>query len=184
MIIQSEYLMLTRQVFAYVVVQNGLWHEKDVARKGAKSPQFTVGGSGKENITVQVCISATGVLLPPYILYSGVHVRLMQHQTQDGPAGTRFAVSQKGWMTETNFLDWFRNQFIPHLPEEHPVLLILDCHESHVKYDVRQLAVQHGIEIAKLPAHTTHILQPLDVAVIKLTMMKLLTNCSYKKEGT
>ena len=57
--------------------------------------------------------------------------------------------------------------FIPHLPEERPVLLILDGHESHIKYDVRELAVKHKIEIAKLPAHTTHILQPLDVAIMK-----------------
>ena len=56
---------------------------KVVARKGAKSPQYTVGGSGK-----------------------------------------------------ANFLDWFRNMFILHLPEERPVLLILDGHESHIKYDV------------------------------------------------
>ena len=45
--------------------------QKVVARKGAKLPQYTVGGTGKENITVQVYISASGSLLPPYILYSG-----------------------------------------------------------------------------------------------------------------
>ena len=138
---------------------------KVVARKGAKSPQYTVGGSGKENITVQVCVSATGKLLPPYIIYSGQ--RLMLNNTQDGPAGAKYAVTTKGWMTEANFLDWFRNMFILHLPEERPVLLILDGHESHIKYDVRELAVKHKIEIAKLPAHTTHILQPLDVEIMK-----------------
>ena len=70
-------------------------------------------------------------------------------------------------MTEINFLDWFRNLFIPHLPQKRPVLLMIDGHESHVKYEVRQLAIEHKIELAKLPAHTTHILQPLDVAVMK-----------------
>ena len=139
--------------------------QKVVAKRGAKSPQYTVGGTGKENITVQVCVSAAGQLLPPYILYTGQ--RLMHTHTQDGAPGTRYAVSAKGWMTKANFVDWFRNMFIPYLPSERPVLLIIDGHESHVKYEVRDLAAKNGIELAKLPSHTTHLLQPLDVSVMK-----------------
>ena len=72
-------------------------------------------------------------------------------------------------MTEINFIDWFRNLFIPALPDERPVMLIFDGHETHMKYEVRQLALKHGIVIviAKLPPHTTHLLQPLDLAVFK-----------------
>ena len=81
--------------------------------------------------------------------------------TQGGPAGTCYGVSQKGWMTEINFIDWFRNLFIPALPDERPVMLIFDGHE------VRQLALKHGIVIAKISPHTTHLLQPLDLAVFK-----------------
>ena len=79
--------------------------------------------------TVQVCASAKGNLLPPDIVYSGQ--RLMLNNTQDGPPGARYAATQKGWMTESIFSDWFRNMYIPYLPEERPVLLILDGHESH-----------------------------------------------------
>ena len=61
--------------------------QKVLARKGAKPPQYTVGGTGKENITVQVCVSASGNLLPPYILYSGQ--RLMSNHTENGPPGAR-----------------------------------------------------------------------------------------------
>ena len=138
---------------------------KVLAKRGSKSPQFVVVGSGKENITVNACVSADGRLLPPYILYTGQ--RLMLDYTQGGPLGTRYGVSQRGWMNEVNFVDWFKNLFIPSLPEERPVILILDGHESHVKYEVRQLAIDNGIEIAKLPPHTTHLLQPLDIGVFK-----------------
>ena len=124
-----------------------------------------IGGTGRENITIQGCISAIGQLLPPYILYSGQ--RLMFDYTQGGPAGTRYGVSQKGWMTEVNFIDWFRNLFIPSLPDERPVMLIFDGHETHMNYEVRQLALKHDIVIAKIPPHTTHLLQPLDLAVFK-----------------
>ena len=139
--------------------------QKIIAKRGAKSPQYVIGGTGKENITVQACISASGQLLPPYILYT--RQRLMFDQTQGGPLGTRYGVAPKGWMTEVNFLDWFRNLFIPALPEERPVLLILDGHKSHIKYEVRELAKKHSIEIAKLPSHATHLLQPLDLGIFK-----------------
>ena len=122
--------------------------QKVVTQRGAKSPQFIVGGTGKENITVHACVSASGTLLPPYILYTGQ--RLMMNYTQSGPVGSRYGVSNKGWMNEVNFLDWFQNLFLPSLPEERPVLLILDGHESHVKYQFRELAVQHGVEVLKL----------------------------------
>ena len=139
--------------------------QKVISQKGSKAPQCVIGGTGRENITIQGCISAIGQLLPPYILYSGQ--RLMFDYTQGGPAGAHYGVSQKGWMREVNFIDWFRNLFIPSLPDERPVMLIFDGHETHMNYEVRQLAVKHDIVIAKIPPHTTHLLQPLDLAVFK-----------------
>ena len=139
--------------------------QRVVSKKGAKSPQYVVGGTGKENITLQGCISGDGKLLPPYILYTGQ--RLMSDYTEGGPLGTRYSVSEKGWMTEINFLDWLKMSFIPSLPDERPVVLIIDGHKSHIQYNVLKLASDNGIEIAKLPAHTTHVLQPLDLGVFK-----------------
>ena len=49
--------------------------------------------------------------------------------------------------------------FIPSIPNERPVLLILDGQSSHVSYE-------HNIHLLMLPAHTTHCLQPLDIGVI------------------
>ena len=53
----------------------------------AKSPQCVIGGTGRENIMTQCCVSATGHFLLPYILYSGQ--RLMFDYTQRGPAGAK-----------------------------------------------------------------------------------------------
>ena len=59
----------------------------------------------------------------------------MMNYTQSGPVGSRYGVSNKGWMNEVNFLDWFQNLFLPSLPEERPVLLILDGHECHTSLE-------------------------------------------------
>ena len=141
------------------------WTPKTIlTRRGQKSPQALLAGSGRENITVQMCVSASGQILPPYVVYKGE--RLMSDTTYGGPLGSKYTVSQNGWMVEHTFLDWMRSLFIPSIPNERPVLLILDGHSSHVSYDIRLLAVEHNIHLLKLPPHTTHGLQPLDIGVI------------------
>ena len=45
--------------------------------------------------------------------------------------------------------------------------MVIDGHESHIKFEVRQLAKEHSIIIAKLPSHATHLLQPLDLGIFK-----------------
>ena len=53
------------------------------------------------------------------------------------------------------------------IPPLRPVLLVLDGHASHVTVDVVELARRNDIHMLCLPAHTTHMLQPLDVGVFK-----------------
>ena len=137
-----------------------------LVKKGMKSPQSLIPGSGRDNITVQVCCSASGDLLPPYVIYTGQ--RLQYNCTMGGPIGTRFSCSANGWMTASNFIDWPKTIFIPSLtPQHQPVLLILDGHTSHVSYEVRMLARDNNVHLLKLPPHLTHLLQPLDLAVFK-----------------
>ena len=48
-----------------------------------------------------------------------------------------------------------------------PVLLIQDGHASHMSIGLIELARANDVHLLYLPAHTTHILQPLDVGVFK-----------------
>ncbi len=57
-----------------------------LTRRGQKSPQALVPGSGRENVTVQTCVSGSGQLLPPYVVYKGE--RLRADVTFGGPLGT------------------------------------------------------------------------------------------------
>ena len=99
-----------------------------------KSLQCIIPGSGRDNITVQVAYSASGDLHPPYVVYTGQ--QLMEHLTYGGPLGTRYSVSTNGWMTGPTFVKWMKHLFLPSLPPERPVLLILDSHATHVSYEV------------------------------------------------
>jgi len=61
---------------------------------------------------------------------------------------------------------WMRN-FIHHTKcsLEHPVLLFLDNHESHVSVACLDLAKDNGITMLTFPPHCSHKLQPLNHSV-------------------
>ena len=43
-------------------------------------------------------------------------------------------------------------------------VLVLDGHNSHVTLEVVRTAMELGLDTISLPSHTSHALQPLDVA--------------------
>ena len=79
---------------------------------------------------------------------------------------TLFEHSDNGWVNADLYVEWMKF-FIANIPPARPVLLIQDGHGSHVSIDVIELARANNIHLLCLPAHTTHILQPLDVGVFK-----------------
>ena len=84
----------------------------------------------------------------------------------NGPATTRYQVSSNGWMEVATFIDWFEMVFLEHTKSiEGPKLLIFDGHVSHMSLEVVKMAIDNNVSIVCLPPHSTHILQPLDVAV-------------------
>ena len=100
---------------------------KILAKRGDRCVHQTVGGSGREFITI---LGADGTWLPPYILYEGKN--LWSRWMQGGPAGS---VSDSGWMESANFIQWFEKMFltaVKHLTETAPVILFFDGHHSHL----------------------------------------------------
>lgn len=76
--------------------------------------------------------------------------------------------SDTGWMTATSFLDWVRHSFHPWLVKNKiqlPVVLYLDGHSSHLTLQLSEFCRENGIELIALYPNSTHVTQPLDVAV-------------------
>ena len=76
------------------------------------------------------------------------------------------------WMTRWLFESWI-SHFIECLKRGHGIdltnwhLLILDGHNSHVTLEVVKISMESGLDIVSLPSHTSHALQPLDIACFK-----------------
>ena len=118
-----------------------------------------------DHITMLCAASAAGLPLPPMIIYfksfPGGQYRF------DGPDDALYVKSESGWIDAELFLTWMKKIFLRHIVVQRPVLLFIDGHKSHVNLDVIDLCRQNDIILFCLPPHTTHALQPLDVAVFK-----------------
>lgn len=114
--------------------------------------------------TVMVCVSASGFVLPPMIIYP--RKRISESLKEDGLPGTLYTCSDSGWINEGLFSRWF-DFFLENIPPTRPVLLIYDGHASHISIELIEKSRAHNIHLLCLPSHTTHLLQPLDLSVFK-----------------
>ena len=117
-----------------------------------------------QTITILGCGSAGGVAIPPYFVFPGK--RMLPDLLAGSSPGTAGTVSDSGWSNSLVFHDYLHDHFLKYVPggNSEPLLLLLDGHKSHISVGLAEWALEHNI-IFVLPAHTSHLLQPMDVAV-------------------
>ena len=138
--------------------------EKVVASRGAKVVYSQTHGTS-DHISLLCCASAAGIPLPPMIIYAksfpGGPYRFQ------GPDDALYAKSESGWIDSELFLSWLKKIFLKYAVPQRPILLLTDGHKSHLTLEVVDTCRENDIILFCLPPHTTHALQPLDVAVFK-----------------
>ena len=85
----------------------------------------------------------------------------------DGPEDALYARSESGWIDSELILAWLQKIFLKFVVPERPVFLLTDGYKSHINLDVIDVCRENNIILFFLSPHTTHALQPLDVAVFK-----------------
>lgn len=134
---------------------------KTVGPVGCKTVRVSCGAN-RENTTVLAVCCADGTALDPLIVFKGKNIMSNWRGDQVLP-DTYYATSDSGWMTTDIFHAWFET-FVAKTKETRPLLLLFDGHLTHTSASTIELAIKENISIIKLPAHTTDLLQPLDVA--------------------
>ena len=132
---------------------------KVVAPKGQKKVRYRCSGQ-KSQITIIGCGNAIGQTVPPYIIFAAKQLNHLW--MKDEVPGSRYAVSDNGWIDQDLFYFWMTEHFLNHAVAGRPLLLLLDGHSSHFKPETIKFAKDHGIMVFCLPPHTTHECQPLD----------------------
>lgn len=95
--------------------------------------------------------------------------------------------SPNGWTDTELSLQWLEKVFIPYARAKHEsgstVILQLDGHKSHTTYQFASMCAKNSIELVLSPSHTTHRLQPCDVAVfspLANAYKKVISDASMK----
>ncbi len=116
-------------------------------------------------MTVIECVSGDGVVIPPLIIWSA-----KTHQNAWYSIGLdlqiRFAISPNGYTDDELGLEWFEKCFNSNRQTqagEKNKLFIMNSHGSHVTGRFLGFCLNNNILPFCLPAHITHVLQPLDV---------------------
>lgn len=125
---------------------------------------------GSRNWTSFVeCVSATGQFLPTTVIFKGEYVQQQWFPIEKSEyKDWKFTATEKGWTNTSIAHEWLKKVFIPRTQPRvpsHKRLLVLDGHDSHTHDDFMWLCFQNNIHCLYLPPHTSHVLQPLDLAV-------------------
>ena len=118
----------------------------------------------REWVTVIQGVGASGRRIPPFVIFAGKV--LINVWFENLPADWVLEVSPNGWTNNQLSLAWLEH-FDTHT-KRHTVggfrLLIIDGYESHCSVDFQDLCKEKNIVLLCMPAHSSHLLQPLDVA--------------------
>ncbi|CAF4033684.1 unnamed protein product, partial [Rotaria sp. Silwood2] len=120
-------------------------YSKVLVRRQTHNAFRSQGGTGgKAYTSLMFCVSATGYLLPPFVIYKSK--RLYQEWCSGGPPDTGYSNSENGWIDQQLFYEWFDQIFLQRTKDlPRPLVLIVDGHGSHFKVETLRLAVQNEV---------------------------------------
>ena len=98
-------------IFNYdeTAVSDNPGQKKVIVPRGTKRVEL-VRDHSKVNISLMVCGSASGELLPPMVCYRAEN--LYQYWTGGGPHGAAYTATKSGWFDTAAFEMWFKSIFI------------------------------------------------------------------------
>lgn len=125
----------------------------------------SVQPGNREWVTAIQGINALGWAIPPFIIFKGVQHIGGWYEQDDLPPDWPISLSANGWTTDEIGLEWIQH-FERHTKDRTKGthrLLFMDGHGSHETPEFEEFCRKRNIVTLTMPAHASHLLQPLDV---------------------
>jgi hypothetical protein len=119
----------------------------------------------REWVSVIQDINSRGQAIPPFIIVAGQNHLSNWYEDSALPKDWVISTTPNGWTTNEKAIEWiqhFEKHTQPRALGAYR-LLIMDGHESHHSTEFELFCKNHKIITLCMPAHSSHILQPLDV---------------------
>ena len=138
------------------------------AVRGTKSVPV-IGADDKRQITLVVGVTASGVLLPPQLIFAGTTTRSLPPKDVIGHPrfkGWDFVYTESHWSNISTTIMLFDNIIGPYLAGRKGIV-ILDCFRPHLSQEVRDhVRTKYPlVHLLYVPAGCTSIAQPCDTGV-------------------
>ena len=120
----------------------------------------------RTTVTAIECISGDGRCLNPLIIWPATTHR--SNWTTFPTPGWHYACSESGYTDSKISLEWMKRVFDFQTKESanhQPRVLICDGFGTHETLEILEHCFANNIILCRLPSHTSHKLQPCDVAV-------------------
>ena len=147
--------------FMMGIIASGMVVTGAERRGKAKSVQ----PGNREWVTAIQAINAEGWVIAPFIVVAGQYHLANWYQESNLPDDWAIATTHNGWTDNDTGLEWLKH-FDQHTKARSTGryrLLILDGHDSHHSVDFEKYCEGNHIITLCMPAHSSHLLQPLDV---------------------
>jgi hypothetical protein len=119
----------------------------------------------RTTVTAIECISGDGRYLNPMIIWPASTHR--SNWTTFPTPGWQYACSESGYTDSKISLEWLKRIFDPETKEranKKPRVLVCDGFGTHETLEILEFCFENNILLCRLPSHTSHKLQPCDVA--------------------
>jgi hypothetical protein len=139
----------------------------------------------QEWVSMVECICADGTILPPLGIFKGKNV-LQNWIPNEVLEHWFFSANTKGWTSNLHGLEWLKRVFEPTTRTKangQYRLLVCDGHDSHISGSFIAHCLQNRIILLILPPHTSHLLQPLDVAIFGPLKKRLTAALSHLNQA-
>jgi hypothetical protein len=119
----------------------------------------------REWVTLIAAINAAGWSIPPFLIFAGKSHLSAWYEEAEIPRDWAISVSKNGWTTNELGVEWLKhfNAYTKTRVIGARRLLVLDGHESHHSLEFQEICKENNIYTLCMPAHSSHLLQPLDV---------------------
>jgi hypothetical protein len=136
-----------------------------VLAKSSKKKAYTKTPDNREWVSIVECVSARGQKTRCLVIFKGKTLQTSWYEVDMVPDWL-YTTSENGWTSNAIGVEWLQKIFIPETTttDNRYRLLILDGHGSHAQIEFLWICKQHQIELLFLPPHSSHVLQPLDLA--------------------
>ncbi|GFO23521.1 Dde superfamily endonuclease cenp b [Plakobranchus ocellatus] len=136
--------------------------------------------------TMIACGSVSGKVMAPFFIYQAP--RLRPEMMRGLPSNVNAAVSDTGKCTPQIFRRYLNEHFLPQtqrMRDTDPILVLMDGSRTHVFVSLAEWGRSNNVFFSFIPAHTTHLLQPLEVECAEQVQRKYENICRrYLKNYT